>query len=98
MQTTGCVENHVAEPGLLGVSHSRLGELGRLLVRLVEHGHVDLLAEGLQLSYGRGTIGVGGDQERLVTRLAKLEGQFGGCRRFSRALQADKHHNGWGLG
>ena len=94
LQTTRGVENHVAEAGLLGVFDRRLGELGRLLIRIVEDGHVDLFPERLQLRNSRRSVGVGGDQQRLVTRLAKLEGQLGRGRRFSRALQPDQHDNG----
>ena len=49
LQAAGGVDDDEGQPVLLGVLDRGLRQLGRLLGRLVEHGHVDLLAERLQL-------------------------------------------------
>ena len=93
LQPSRRVDDNEAQSILLGVLDGRLSQLRRLLVCVVEHGHVDLLAERLQLSNCRGTIRIGGHEERLVAHLADLHRQLAGGRRLAGALQANQHHD-----
>ena len=76
LQTAGGIDDDEAESRLLRVFDRGLGKLRWLLARLVEHRHVDLLAERLQLGDGSRPIRVGGDQQRPMAHLADLNGQL----------------------
>ena len=53
----------------------------------------DLVAELDELVDGRGSVDVGGDEERLLALLAQPDRQLRGGRRLSRALEADHHQD-----
>ena len=59
---------------------------------LLVHGHVNLLAEGLQLGNGRRAVGVGRHQQRPSALLAEGQGQLGRASGLAGALEAD-HEN-----
>ena len=65
---------------------------------LLMDGHVNLLAQGLQLSDGGRAVGVGGDHDRAAAVLAERQGQLGRCGGFARALEPDhENHRRWTL-
>ena len=88
------VDDDKAQAGLLGVFDGGLGELGRLLARVVKDRHVDLLAERLQLGDRGWSIRVGRHKQRRVAHLADLHGEFAGGGRLARPLQTNKHDDG----
>ena len=59
---------------------------------LLVHGHVDLLAQGLQLGDGGRAVGVGGHQQGPSAVLAKRQRQLGRGGGLARALEPD-HEN-----
>src|SRR5450759_118430 len=59
------------------------------------HGHVDALAQRLQLVDGRGSIDVGGDEHRRLAVLLEQLGELGAGGRLAGALQAGQEdHSG----
>ena len=59
------------------------------------HGHVDALAQRLQLVDGRGTIDVGGDEHRRLAVFLEQLGELGAGGRLAGALQAGQEdHSG----
>ena len=82
----------------MGVAHTQfepaLGYLQRAGVRaLLVHGHVNLLAERLQLGNGGRTVGVGRHQQRSPAVFAKRQRQLGRAGGLSRSLQPDHQHH-----
>ena len=59
----------------------------------MEDRDVDLLAERLQLGHGRGSVGVGRDQQGFVALLADVQREFAGQCRFASTLQAHQQDN-----
>ncbi len=59
-----------------------------------EDGHVQRLAEGLELIRGGRPVRVRGDEDRPTALLDHVAGQLGGAGRLARALQADEHDDG----
>ncbi len=86
-------DRHVAV--LAGVLDSVAGDVDGVAVGAgCVHGHVDALAQRLQLVDGRGTIDVGGDEDRRLAVLLEKLGELRARRRLARALQAGHEDHG----
>ena len=76
-----------------------LGDGYRVLAALFSvDGHVQFLAEDLQLRDSGRTVDVGCNHERALALGLQLLSQFGSCRRLAGALEADEHDDGRWLG
>ncbi len=66
-------------------------DVERRRARDVEHRHVDLLAEDLELLDRRGALHVGGDEQRLLAFFRQESSELRARRRLARALEPDHH-------
>jgi hypothetical protein len=73
VQAAGRVEQHHVGTRGLRVGDPLKAELRRREALLVEHGHVDLPSEDLELLDGRGALHVGGDEQRAAAVLLAQE-------------------------
>ena len=80
----------VAMPARMFICRLRNGD--RVALALLKHRNVELAADDLELVNGGRAIDVAGHQQRpAALTLFKIPCQLGDVRRFTRALQADKH-------
>ena len=98
VQATGRVEKDQVVAVLFGVLDGGLGDVHRIGLPHLKDGDVQLLAHGLQLLNGSGTVDVAGDQQRALALLAHKTGKLGAVGGFARALQTHQHHHTRGLG
>ena len=98
VQATGRVQKDQVVAVLFGVLDGGFGDVHRIGLSHLKDGNVQLLAHGLQLLDGSGTVDVAGDQQRAFALLAHETGEFGAVGGFARALQAHQHHHARGLG
>src|SRR5262249_10901020 len=83
VQPAGRVEDYCIERALVGKGDRVAADLDRLSRILAVDGDIDLFAEDLQLVDGRGTLQVGGDQERLAALPAQGQGELAGRGRLA---------------
>ena len=94
VQPASSVEDDGIEQVVFRIGDRVAANLDRVGRELAVDRHVDLLAEHLQLLDGRGTLKVGGDQERLALPAHQGEGELAGRGRLALALQAAEHDDG----
>ena len=96
VQPAGRVENHDVGAVSLGVLARRVWQTatGSLAPGSEVDRHAELLAEHVQLVDGRGTLQVGGDQQRLARRALEQPAQLAAGGRLAGALQAAQHQHG----
>ena len=93
VQAAGRVKKDQVVAVLLRMLDRGFGDVHGVGLSHLEHGDVQLPADGLQLRDGGGTVDVAGGQQRTFTLLAHIGGELGPVRGLARALQADEHHD-----
>ena len=68
-----------------------LGDRDRIALSHLEHGNIELAADGLKLLDGSRTVHVARDEQRTLALLAHEPGELGAVGGLARALQADEH-------
>ena len=93
MQAARRVEEDQIVAVALGVLDRGLRDVHGVRLPHLEHRQVELLADGLQLLDGGGTVDVAGGEQRALALAAHIGGELGPVGGLARALQADKHHD-----
>ena len=73
------------------MSYARPGDLYRIALSHLEHGYLQLRADGLQLLDGGGTVDVAGHEQRALALLLHQRGELGAVGGLAGALQTDEH-------
>ena len=74
-------------------TNAGLRDLHRVPLPHLEHGDVELLADGFELLDRRGTVNVAGDEQRALALLAHEPRELRAVGGLARALQADQHND-----
>ena len=83
MQATRGVDDHDVAQVVDGIAHALRRNLDGILAVTAIDAHAHLVAKGLQLVSGCGTVDVAGDQQRVVTLLPEAIRELGRCGRLA---------------
>ena len=100
MEPAGGIQQDGVVAVVLGVVYRMLGNLYRIYLAQGEHRDPQLVAHHLQLSNGRGTVYVTGNQQgALAHTVFQVACQFGAVGSFAGTLETDHHdHRGAAVG
>ena len=93
VQAARRVEKHEVVAVLAGVLDAGLGDLDRVALPHLEHGDVELRADGFQLLDRRRAVHVARDEQRALALLFHQPRELRAVGGLARALQADEHHD-----
>ena len=98
METACGIEEHNVVTMPLGMFNGGLCDIDGICLPHLEHGDIQLRADGLQLLDSGGTVNVTGDEQRTFALLADVAGKLCAVRGLARALKADEHNDRGRLG
>ena len=93
MQTACRIEEHKVVAVLFRMLDCGLCDIDGICRSHLEHGDIELLADGLELLYGSRAIDIACGQQRTLALLAHIGCKLCAVCRFTGALKADEHNN-----
>ena len=91
MQSACRIEEHKVVAVLFGMLYRRLCNIDGVRRSHLEHGDIQLLADGFELLYGRRAVDIAGDQQRPLALLAHIGRELCAVCRLTCTLKADEH-------